>query len=216
MNGESINARALIDQGSEISLVSEHLVQLLRLLRSHSSISLIGIGGKRSNQTKGLTQLILRSHFDVTSELSVSAHILPKLTTSLPSVKVQKKDWPHLNGLILADYNYTTPGPIDIILGADVYSQIIEDGIVKGEVNSPIAQRTKFGWIISGPSDITASSNSIQGYHISIDKELHNLLQQFWTLEEIPSSKKSLSTDDQKCEQHFQSTHTRDHKGRLS
>lgn len=36
--GESINARALIDQGSEISLISERLVKVLRLPRNQSVI----------------------------------------------------------------------------------------------------------------------------------------------------------------------------------
>ena len=38
-NGNKSNARVLLDQGSEISLISENLVQLLRLKRTYSSIS---------------------------------------------------------------------------------------------------------------------------------------------------------------------------------
>jgi len=83
-NGEITKARALIDQGSEISLVSERLVQLLHLTRSHSSISLIGVGGKKGNKIKDLTHFTIRSHFDTNSEISISAHILSKLTSSVP------------------------------------------------------------------------------------------------------------------------------------
>lgn len=51
-NGEHTKARALIDQGSEISLVSERLVQMLHLPRIYSSISLSGVGCQQSNKTK--------------------------------------------------------------------------------------------------------------------------------------------------------------------
>ncbi|XP_036140647.1 uncharacterized protein LOC118644911 [Monomorium pharaonis] len=215
--GETATARALIDQGSEISLVSEHLVQQLRLPRTSSSISLIGVGAKKSSKTKGLTHFTLKAHFNSDIECHISAYILPQLTTSLPSAKVQSHSESHLNGLTLADPDYTSPGKIDIILGADVYPQIIEEGIRKGNSNSLLAQRTKFGWIISGLVNRTTVSDSSRSYHITMDRELHDLLQKFWKLEEIPSSSISLlSLENQKCEQHFTTTHSRDHEGRYT
>ncbi|XP_072761231.1 uncharacterized protein [Anoplolepis gracilipes] len=192
-NGEIEKARALIDQGSEISLISEYLVQLLHLPRSHSSISLIGIGGKKANTTKGSTEFRIRSRFDAITEIPITAHILSKLTTSLPSTNTQNQTWPHLEGLSLADYNYAIPGSVDIILGADVYSQIIEDGLV----------------------NINSSPNQFQGYHISADRELHDVFQRFWKLEEVPSfTTSSLSTGEQECKRHYQLTHSCDHQGR--
>lgn len=88
-NGETTKARAL-DQGSEISLISEHLVQVLHLPRIHSSISLIGVGSKKVHKSKGSTCFSIRSHFSSNMEISLSAHILPRLTTSLPSINIQK------------------------------------------------------------------------------------------------------------------------------
>lgn len=213
--GEKANARALIDQGSEISLISERLVQLLRFPRRKSFISLVGIGAQKSRRTKGLTTFLLRSHFDQESEIEVSAHILPKLTNSIPSVQLEERTWPQLQGLQLADENFLSPGPIDIILGAEVYAQIIENGVKKGKNNSPVAQRTKIGWIISGPHGSASSSEGLNCYHVSQNNDLYELLQRFWKLEEIPSMKtSSLSLEEQECEQHFSSTHTRDDKGR--
>lgn len=93
--------------------------------------------------------------------------------------------------------------------------ELLKMGIIKGNSNSPIAQRTKLGWIISGP--VNSSSNVKQVYHISIDKELHDLLQRFWKLEEISSlSTSSLSVDEQECDQHYKQTHSRDIQGRYT
>lgn len=57
-------ARALIDQGSEISLILERLVQRIQLIRKASSIHLVGIGAQRSNKIKGIVSFTLKSHFD--------------------------------------------------------------------------------------------------------------------------------------------------------
>ncbi|XP_018316899.1 uncharacterized protein, partial [Mycetomoellerius zeteki] len=213
--GDSVQARALIDQGSELTLISEHLVQVLRLPRKNSFISLIGVGGKGANRTKGITSFKVKSRFDSTTEIHMSAHILANLTSSLPSVQVPVQNWPHLKGLDLADHCFMTPGPVDIIIGADFYSQIIEDGLIKGDATSPIAQLTKFGWILSGPVSFNSDTTFSQGYHLSVDKDLYDLLQQFWKVEDIiPSNTSQLSVDEQRCEHHYKETHSRDEEGR--
>ena len=48
------------------------------------------------------------------------------VTTIQPSFQAQPQTWPHLKGLKLADPEFLTPRPIDIIIGADHYSQIIK------------------------------------------------------------------------------------------
>lgn len=183
-NKESIRARVLIDQGSEISLISERLAQVLQLPRKRSSIPLVGIGGKKSNKTRGIVSIKIRPHFTSTPECAMTAHILPKLTGSIPSINIERRSWPHLQGLQLADKDFTSPQSIDIILGADVYGQIIESGLVKGDKNSSIAQKTKLGWIISGPAGSSVNLNKIQGYHVSLNRELHDLISRFWEFEE--------------------------------
>ncbi|KMQ84755.1 gag-pol polyprotein precursor, partial [Lasius niger] len=214
-NGETTQARVLIDPGSEISLISEQLAQLLRLPRTQSCISLVGIGGKKSNKTRGIVSFKIRPHFSYTPECFMTAYILPKLTDTIPSCNLEKRNWPHLKGLQLADKEFTSSKSIDIIIGADFYAHIIERGLVKGDENSPIAQETKLGWIISGPSGSSMTLNKRQGYHVSLNRELHDLISRFWEFEEIPTTSSSiLPVEAQDCEQHFMATHSRDDEGR--
>ncbi|XP_011879680.1 PREDICTED: uncharacterized protein LOC105568544, partial [Vollenhovia emeryi] len=227
--GEKRKVRVLIDQGSEISLIRERVVQLMRIPRKMTAISLVGVGGEQTNKTKGLTSFTLQSLHDSQSTCSVTAHILPKLTTPLPSAKITTTVWPHLAELELADPEFSLPGAIDIIIGSDFYGHIIQDGLVKGVINLPTAQRTIFGWIISGPCGFQPNPNLSssapcglqptpvvsQSYHVSVDRELLEVLSRFWELEDIPCSSRSLlSTEHQACEDHFQSTHSRDENGR--
>ena len=48
--------------------------------------------------------------------------------------------------------NFVSPlNEIDISLGVDLYPEIVLEGLVKGPVGSPMAQKTIFGWVLNGP-----------------------------------------------------------------
>jgi len=214
-HGDSSKARILIDQGSEVSLVTERLVQRLRLPRTRSNIPLIGIGGVASNRTKGMTSFNIKPYFDSSFQCAIKAHILPRLTSTIPSVSLKVHGWSHLEGIQLADPNYLVPGSIDIIIGADVFGQIIQDGIRKGSNHAPMAQATKLGWIISGPTSSQSSLVSSQNFYVSVENDLYSLMHRFWELDEIaPFKTSSQTTDEQACEEHFKSTHSRTEHGR--
>lgn len=123
-NANVTTVRALIDQGSEISLISERTVQRLKIARKNSTVSLVGIGGKTANKTRGIIRFRLSPHFQSDFECTVTAYILTNLT-SIPSVHVDKKLWSHLERLQLADSQFSCPGAIDLVLRADVYGTIM-------------------------------------------------------------------------------------------
>ncbi|XP_043288426.1 uncharacterized protein [Venturia canescens] len=213
---EKIQARVLIDPGSQISFISENFVQCHHISRSKSSLVIHGIGAVKAGKTKGKTSIVLSPYFASKEQCKLTAHILPKLISTLPTIKLDNlQNLPHLHGLTLADPHYYLPGSIDILIGSDYYGQIIEEGLKKENNNLPIAQKTIFGWVLSGPPTITQPQTNVHGFTVTIDQDLHDLLQRFWHLEEIPSSNRSKrSTENQQCEEHFIQTHTRDENGR--
>lgn len=216
-SGEQIEARVLLDQGSEISLVSESLAQRLRLPRSRSSIPIVGIGATGSRQTNGALKITLVSRVKPEFRWEVNASILPKLTGYLPAAELSNKHyWPHLQGLELADPDFTRSRKIDFVLGADVYGHLLETGICKGPANTPIAQETKLGWILSGP---ISEQPSVVAYSFqcSPDRELIELLQRFSLQEEeFVSVPDQLSPDEVQCDEHYAATHARDTNGRYT
>jgi len=215
IKGTQISARALIDQGSELSLISERLVQMLKADRRRSKIPLIGIGSETSTKTKGVVDLTIKPHFKSSFELTISAHVLPKLTTLIPSHSIGNIKWQHLDELMLADPHFATSSQIDILLGADVYGVIIKEGLIKGSINVPIAQNTALGWIVSGPIPSNTRSNRIMLHQTSSHEDLLHLLQRFWELDAISNVQDhTLSSEDQQCEDHFKFTHSRDQDGR--
>ncbi|XP_071652994.1 uncharacterized protein [Temnothorax longispinosus] len=155
-------------------------------------------------------------HSIVDSNVPASCVLLAtaRLTSSIPSLAYDKDAWLHLKNLNLADPSFNKPGSIDLIIGIDLYTQIIEEGIVKGEPNTPIAQLTKLGWIVSGLASLNQIRSHAQGYHVSVNDDLHDLLKRFWETEEVSLSTQTLSKDEQDCEDHFKATHSRDAVGR--
>ena len=72
-------------------------------------------------------------------------------TTDLPTQPIAYDEcWKHLTGLQLADPNFEKPGHIDILLGADTFSQSVCHGRQYGPVGSPTAFSTCFSWVLAG------------------------------------------------------------------
>ncbi|XP_043284930.1 uncharacterized protein [Venturia canescens] len=206
----------LIDTGSEITFITASLVQQLKLHREASVIPIIGIGGTHSGHTRGVVSVKLRSMHS-SDIVSIKAHILSKLMPTLPSFTPPNISLSHLQGLPLADPEFLSPESIDLILGADIYGQLIREQIKRGPQGTPIAQNTVFGWIVLGPMDPSKQSAGLV-HHAAVDhgyQELQDLLTQFWVQEEVSGSGEShLTPDEQECETHFLTTHKRDSDGR--
>ncbi|KMQ89359.1 gag-pol polyprotein precursor [Lasius niger] len=215
--GEDVKVRALLDQGSEVSLIQESLVQLLRLPRSRASVPIVSVGSQKVGSTRGVVSLRLRSFINPSFEVDVTAFILPRVTGRIPAQRVASTSWSHLVDLPLADPDFAVPGSIDVILGADVYGSLLCGDIRRGPSDAPIAQETSFGWIISGPTGSSASAFHPTSYTIRANDgvDLNEIVQRFWLQEEVSTSSISPFTPDElECENHFRDTHSRDRTGR--
>ncbi|XP_015124137.1 uncharacterized protein LOC107046130 [Diachasma alloeum] len=211
------HVRLLIDQGSEVIFITEKLVNIRQLRRKSTNIKVFGIGGLESGSTRGAVKVNLHSRFNHQNQVEVTAHVLTKLTSTLPSIHCTKAELDHLQGLQLADNNFLKPGSIDIIIGADHYGQIIGNNIPKSSDNQTVAQQTIFGWIISGTVCCTSCKpqTSLTAVRESSSEQLLDLLKRFWVQEEPPSHENmELGPEELECEEHFQRTHTRESSGR--
>ncbi|XP_018393245.1 PREDICTED: uncharacterized protein LOC108772247 [Cyphomyrmex costatus] len=134
------------DPGSELSFVTEELVNLLKLPRQSAAIPLLGIGSTFSGRTKGLVHVELYSMSNISDSCELRAFVLPRLTSEIPSFEVDNESWAHFRNLQLADPHFGKPSSIQMIIGADSYSKIIKPGLIKNESSSLVAQLTLFGW----------------------------------------------------------------------
>ena len=58
--------------------------------------------------------------------------------------------WKQLFDLPLADPTFGRPGRIDLLLGVDVFADVLRQGQRTGPAGSPVAFETDFGWVLSG------------------------------------------------------------------
>lgn len=217
-SGMTILARALLDQGSDTSLITEHIAQKLRLHRIAVNVPITGVGGAVAGTAKSAVQLTMHAFRESALSIPLDALVISKLTNLIPSAKVQHQDWPHLADLDLADPTYDKSAKVDLLLGADIYGLIIQPGLRIGVPGTPIAQRTSLGWIISGlsgPREGLASSSERRPLclHGAAKDPVSDLLQTFWKMDQFPDSPVP-TKEDLECEEHFQRTHSRLKDGR--
>jgi len=201
-------ARALLDQGSEASLISESLVQRLKLPRSYASISIFDVGGKRGQVNVELTARVGGS------PKTVSALILPRLTLYDGGIRTTQRAWKHLAGLELADPDFLAADPVDLLLGADVNADILQSDLRRGGPLESIAQETSLGWILSGAVKSGSAASSSHTHQCHVFEDLSDVVRKFWQQEEMITSAVPLSSDNQEAEDHYICTHYRNDAGR--
>ncbi|XP_058464504.1 uncharacterized protein LOC131438467 [Malaya genurostris] len=195
-DGNLQHARALLDSGSEASLISESCANKLGLSRSSGKFLVSGLGQQQAGTTRGLVRLALANRFSDTILLQTKAFVMGKLTSTLPTQNFKMNANIEQVRMCLADPNFNQPGHIDIILGSDVFLALLVAGQVKDNLGIPVAQNTIFGWIISGNHAIytseVRSNHSIINLHCDVD--INRTLRQFWEVEEVPKQPELTTT----------------------
>ncbi|XP_067214160.1 uncharacterized protein [Linepithema humile] len=212
-SGRAIVVRALIDQGSEITFMTERLARILKVRRVRAPVAISGVGSFDAGSCRFTANIILSPCDNSKPALEICASIMKSLTSYAPSPAVSPVNWDHLADFSLADPDPLSADPIDLLLGADLYANLILEGVRKGESGQPVAQNTVFGWIISGSTATREDSRHVTVQHCANNLSLDKLLQNFWEIEELPRQT-LLSPEEQHCEEHFVSTHSRDSNGR--
>ncbi|XP_036346949.1 uncharacterized protein LOC118756265 [Rhagoletis pomonella] len=211
-NGLQATLNALIDQGSEATIVSEHVVQSLHLKRHSTRTSIAGVGQGNTNRCKHIVNFVLLTSSNPEFRIDVeTAYVLNSLTSFLPSHNISVTRWKHIEGLSLADPQYYRPKRVDLIIGVDLMAQIILPGIKVGAPNEPIAQNTQLGWILSGRTQPPREATHVVCHQAVLDTE--SLLKQFCEAESVPERRLN-TAEDVWCETFFQQTHKRQPTGR--
>ena len=115
-----------------------------------------------------------------TRKFDITAVIVPCVTCDLPLHPIPYNlKWDHLSNLQLADPGFAKPGRIDILLGVEIFVEVMLHDWWRGIPNSPFAFETEFGWILAGSTDFCAPANPVATHHASLPTR-DDLLHQFW------------------------------------
>ncbi|XP_037928768.1 uncharacterized protein LOC119663185 [Teleopsis dalmanni] len=208
--GVECKMRALLDSGSQVNLITERAARKLGLTQLSSSLNLSGVGQKNKCSKKRVYVVISSSVTNYKTE--IEAHMLPTIVANQPAIELDTSNWAIPEGVVLADAQFNKPGPVDILIGVELYNDMVLPRRISLGNNYPMLQKTVFGWMVSGRISGFSSSASICGVLTNnVELDLHK----FWELEEIQQGSSDQTLEEQQCEEHFNRSVARSTDGRF-
>ena len=210
-------ARALLDSGSQINLMTEELAQRLGLNKNESDINIVGVGNNNRKVSKSISALV-KSRINDTN-FNGTYYIMKSIIHKQPGIAIDKDSLRIPANIVLADPEFNRPQRIDMLIGAESFFELMSIGQIKLGPLLPILQKTLLGWIVSGTCETNRSPKSQQCQIVANSEEdsmekLNKLVQRFWEIEEVPSCSK-MTEEQLLCESHFTKTTIRVENGRF-
>lgn len=207
-----LRARALLDSASQRCFITQSLCKKLHTPVIQSTHNIKGVGSSVTQCTQTCNVKIRSLSSSYTTQ--IQCLVLPTITSNLPSQSIAGNCIRIPNHIQLADPQYFESQPIDVLIGADLFWDLLEEGKIRLP-NGPYLQNTKVGWIISGPIYTHSSRSKSLQVQCNFTQTLDTQLRKFWELEELTGPIHTRSNDEKACEEHFIKTTTRTHDGRF-
>ncbi|XP_063616099.1 uncharacterized protein LOC134789421 [Cydia splendana] len=162
---------------------------------------------------KYVTEVEFSSRIELKMKMKATTYVVRHITDIMPENEVKMENWKHVEKLCLADPTCHTPGHIDLLLGVEVWSEVIKPGVINGPSGTPVAQDSHLGWIVCGNvrTEHTATKNIVS---MNLNVDLNNMLKKFWELETIEEESTTLTSEEKKAEDIYEKTHKRKEDGR--
>ncbi|XP_045455426.1 uncharacterized protein LOC123665124 [Melitaea cinxia] len=211
INGKPYAARILLDNGSTNNFITLNFAGKLRLNTISAETKVSGINNQLHNSSRSCS-LTLESYFS-DYRVKIDCIILPTITTLIPSTYVNLSNIQIPSGVALADPSFHIPSVIDILVGAEIFWNVIGTNRINLGKNKPTLFETKLGWLVSG-SIIDKHYDNDQQPICMLSNNLEFDLTRFWELDSV-SSKHIFSPEERACEEHFVKTTKRKADGRF-
>lgn len=201
--GNKHACRILLDSGSQPNLMNINFAKRLNL----NLFDWESRVGAVSNVQVSSTQWTIATLQSKVSDYSVklSFLVIPKITGQIPSSPIDKSSLKIPNDVTLSDPKFHQPAEVEILLGAEVFYEILGSSRISLALPRTAVWDTKLGGIITGKIDSVRKSRRSYSCHLMKD-DLDNKLEKFWEIEDYGKIK-HYSKDEQECEKHY-ATHT--------
>ena len=183
-------ARALIDSGSQNTLISESLAKKLSGPKNSTSVLLSGIV---PNHSININKKVTFKYSPVNKrslQYEITALVLKNLNTLLPDESFNLHAYNFLENLKLADPDFNKPAPIDLILGGKPAFDLLTGGAKKeNDDGSLIAINSPFGWIVMGNYRLSQNDprKTLSNLGIKNPPKKHVWETNNWQLNEAPN-----------------------------
>jgi hypothetical protein len=102
-------------------------------------------------------------------------------------MKLDTSGWKLPRDIKLADEHFNEPGSIDLLLGAELFYEIMQSGRYT-RPNHPVLQETTLGWTVAGNTPIITATTKAQHAFPLRDNPLEKNLNRFWEIEPMEQS----------------------------
>jgi hypothetical protein len=142
--------RVFVDDGSEVSFISERCLHRLGLKSQKAYVPLNVVGNMPGKPARGKVHLTMESRSQQYA-LNLELLVLPEFTGLVPGIDCDS-NWPHLQGLTLSDPQYHQAQLCDILLGGKKSGHVLLPQVIQDLSNpdAPVAWNTRFGWMVKG------------------------------------------------------------------
>ena len=141
--------RALLDLGSQVTLVTDDLCERLGISGPANDLVLTTVNGKERLRSRRVTLSIQSAANGENHEIR-DAQTTPTINVTNHALdSYDEVNWPHLADVQLPS---ESRGPVEVLLGADMFELIVPREVVEGPAGTPCAVRTLLGWTVTGRS----------------------------------------------------------------
>ncbi|XP_031637636.1 uncharacterized protein LOC116350053 [Contarinia nasturtii] len=225
--GEKMDARTVVDNGSQSAMITERLVQVLALKPEIVYVKIDMVGEKNLQSFKRV-KLEISSRWENGYAFTTYALVMKNITR-LNVFKGDLLQYPHLQNLKYADPSIDSNDKIDLLLGVADYSRIVETGVIRASDEEPIAQNSRLGWLIMGPQanldvtdlNLTDKMNPIKKVKVDVmltNVEVVNKMTKFMddeNCDDSDDSEEEMTEEEKFCEEFYKKTTRQNADGRF-
>lgn len=194
---QTIKTYALLDSASTVTLIKSSLAQKLEADGPKNILSLKWGDGRiqHEDSSKSVKLSISGTQKDAKIFTLRDVRTVEKIPHVKQSIKKEEMliNWPFLRNVNFEGYNEAIP---EILIGEDNALLISSMKVIYDSFDSPIASKTRLGWIVSGKEKTNCSSTDSCFYSLVFhicegkDDSLHQLVKSTFSTEEFGVSVK--------------------------
>ncbi|GFQ69426.1 DUF1758 domain-containing protein [Trichonephila clavata] len=191
---------AILDSGSQQNVCSFQAANVLGLKKQYFCATIAGVSGSCFSVRKRVSTEISNGG---SFKRKLNFLLVPEITGCVPT---QPFDLTKMNlpqNITYADAEFNIPKRIDILLGGEIFYELLKSKQIKLQDNSIILQDSVFGYIVTG-----FIQNDQSNYYFCnfIQDQVDKDLTKFWDLEPIGIKEESNCEPDDQAIQHFKSS----------
>ncbi|GBM74711.1 hypothetical protein AVEN_274847-1 [Araneus ventricosus] len=203
-----VEVRCLLDVGSQSCLCTKACAERLQL-KMEKVNTVVSCVNDASIIVKNCVKTSVANR-DKSFERELLMLVVNKITDFIPN-KVINVDVDVSEFVSLVAHSFNVPDKIDMLLGAEIFYELLRPGQIYAQNSQLLLQNTVFGYVVSGSVDQVAEDRV--HCRLILDNDINKTLKQFWEIESVDvecTGNKEVSL----CEDHFVRTHKRNKDGR--